>query len=69
MLFEEEHSACEYVLSYGTQIEIIEPSALRELVVRAAEGIVAMYTRAHQRAILVESGSHAATEIERPDND
>jgi predicted DNA-binding transcriptional regulator YafY len=45
MLFEEQHSACEYVLSYGTQMQVLEPSALRELVVRAAEGIVAMYAR------------------------
>ena len=69
MLFEEEHSACEYVLSYATLIEVVEPPALRELVVRAAEGVVAMYTRARQRAILVGSGSPVATEIERPDND
>jgi predicted DNA-binding transcriptional regulator YafY len=45
MLFEEQHSAREYVLSYGTQMEVIEPPALRELVVRAAEGVVAMYAR------------------------
>jgi predicted DNA-binding transcriptional regulator YafY len=43
MRFEVEHSACEYVLSYGTQIEVLEPRELRELVVRSAEAIVAFY--------------------------
>jgi predicted DNA-binding transcriptional regulator YafY len=43
MLFEEEHNACEYVLSYGSQIEALAPAALREQVVRAAEQIVALY--------------------------
>jgi predicted DNA-binding transcriptional regulator YafY len=46
MLFEEQHSACEYVLSYATRIEVLEPAALRELVIRAAEGIAAMYALA-----------------------
>jgi predicted DNA-binding transcriptional regulator YafY len=45
MLFEEEHSAREYVLSYATQIEVLEPAALRDLVIQAAAGIVAMYAR------------------------
>jgi predicted DNA-binding transcriptional regulator YafY len=45
MRFEEEHNACEYVLSYGVQIEVLEPPALRELVVRAAEEVVALYAR------------------------
>jgi predicted DNA-binding transcriptional regulator YafY len=31
------------VLSYGTQIEVLEPPELRELVVRSAEAIVAFY--------------------------
>jgi predicted DNA-binding transcriptional regulator YafY len=43
MRFEVEHSACEYVLSYGTQIEVLEPPELRDLVVRSAEAIVAFY--------------------------
>jgi predicted DNA-binding transcriptional regulator YafY len=46
MLFEEEHSAREYVLSYATRMEVIEPAVLRELIIRSAEGIVAMYTLA-----------------------
>jgi predicted DNA-binding transcriptional regulator YafY len=45
MLFEEQFSACEYVLSYATRMEVLEPVELRELVVGAAEGIVAMYAR------------------------
>lgn len=45
ILFEEEHSAREYVLSFGPQIEVLEPAALREQVLEAAQGIVARYTR------------------------
>ncbi|HEU5199307.1 MAG TPA: YafY family protein [Ktedonobacterales bacterium] len=45
ILFEEEHSAREYVLSFGPQIEVIEPPALREQVLQAAKDIVARYTR------------------------
>ena len=43
MLFEEEHSACEYILSFGAQMEVVEPEALREKVIEAAESIVALY--------------------------
>jgi predicted DNA-binding transcriptional regulator YafY len=46
MLFEEEHSACEYVLSFGPRIEVLDPASLRELVRQAAEGIAALYARA-----------------------
>ena len=45
ILFEEEHSAREYILSFGPQIEVLEPAALREQVHEAAKGIVARYTR------------------------
>jgi predicted DNA-binding transcriptional regulator YafY len=45
MLFEEAHNACEYVLSFGPQIEVLEPAALRDLVIEAAQGIVALYAR------------------------
>lgn len=45
ILFEEEHSAREYILSFGPQIEVLEPAALREQVLEAAQGIVARYTR------------------------
>jgi predicted DNA-binding transcriptional regulator YafY len=45
VLFDDEHSALEYALSFGPQLEVIEPLALREQVVRAAEGIVARYAR------------------------
>lgn len=52
MRFEELHNACEYVLSYGTQIEVLEPSELRELVIRSAEAVVAFYA---ERASAVSS--------------
>jgi predicted DNA-binding transcriptional regulator YafY len=43
MLFEGERNACEYVLSFGARIEVVEPPALRELVIQAAAGILARY--------------------------
>jgi len=52
MLFEEEYTACEYVLSFGPRIEVLEPQFLRDLVRHAATGIVALY------AGLSQSTSH-----------
>ena len=43
MLFEEEHNACEYVLSFGSRMEVVEPQALRDKVIQAAESIVELY--------------------------
>jgi predicted DNA-binding transcriptional regulator YafY len=43
MLFEEEHNACEYVLSFGPRLEVLEPQALRELVSRAAQATAVLY--------------------------
>jgi predicted DNA-binding transcriptional regulator YafY len=45
MLFEEEHNACEYVLSFGPRIEVLAPQSLRDLVQHAAQGIAALYAR------------------------
>ncbi|MFL5629036.1 MAG: helix-turn-helix transcriptional regulator [Ktedonobacteraceae bacterium] len=45
MRFEGEHIAREYVLSFGPQIEVVEPQALREQVVCAAESVIALYTQ------------------------
>jgi len=55
MQFEEEDSAREYVLSFGSQIEVLEPQSLREQVIKAAESIVAFYA---QRI----GGNHKRTE-------
>lgn len=41
--FDVEWEACEFALSFGPRLEVIEPVALRQRVVRAAEGIVALY--------------------------
>jgi predicted DNA-binding transcriptional regulator YafY len=43
--FDDEHSAREYALSFGPQLEVLEPPELREQVIRAAEGIVSLYAR------------------------
>jgi predicted DNA-binding transcriptional regulator YafY len=45
VLFEDDHSACEYVLSFGPQMEVIEPETLRATVVKAAEAMVTLYQR------------------------
>ena len=39
--FEEE--ACEFALSFGARVEVLEPAALREKVVRQAESVISFY--------------------------
>jgi predicted DNA-binding transcriptional regulator YafY len=46
--FDVEEMACEYVLSFGAQIEVLEPLVLREKVIRMAESVIEFY--AHQPA-------------------
>jgi predicted DNA-binding transcriptional regulator YafY len=41
--FDIEEMACEYALSFGSQLEVLEPLALREKVVKMAEGVVNFY--------------------------
>jgi predicted DNA-binding transcriptional regulator YafY len=48
MLFEEEHNAVEYILSFGAHLEVLEPAALREQVIAAAKGVLARYGGAVQ---------------------
>jgi predicted DNA-binding transcriptional regulator YafY len=45
MQFQEERGACEYVVSFGSQIEIVEPAALREKVIQVAESILTFYAQ------------------------
>lgn len=42
--FETEDEACMYVLGFGSQVEVVEPPALRQRVIDAAESIVALYS-------------------------
>lgn len=44
MRFQFAEEACEYVLSFGTQVEVLEPPELREQVVKMAESVVAFYS-------------------------
>ncbi len=44
LLFEMEAAACGYLLSFGPQVEIIEPLALREKVVELARKGLDVYT-------------------------
>jgi predicted DNA-binding transcriptional regulator YafY len=41
--FDVEEMACEYALSFGAQLEVVEPPALREKVVRMAESVINFY--------------------------
>ncbi len=43
MQFDDEHVAVEFVLSFGAQVEAVEPPALRTHVIQAAEAIIALY--------------------------
>ncbi|HEV7902881.1 MAG TPA: YafY family protein [Pyrinomonadaceae bacterium] len=43
--FDVEEMACEYALGFGTQLEVLEPLALRARVLAAAQNVVAFYTR------------------------
>ncbi|HEX8455838.1 MAG TPA: YafY family protein [Pyrinomonadaceae bacterium] len=43
--FDSEEMACEYALSFGTQLEVLEPAALRERVAAAAQSVVDFYAR------------------------
>jgi len=45
MQFQEERGACEYVVSFGSQIEVVEPAALREKVIQVAESILTFYSQ------------------------
>ena len=45
MRFDGEHIACEFIVSFGAQIEVVEPQALREQVIRTAEDIIAFYAQ------------------------
>jgi predicted DNA-binding transcriptional regulator YafY len=42
--FDAEEIACEYALGFGTQLEVLEPTALRERVLTAARNVVDFYT-------------------------
>ncbi|HEY0077709.1 MAG TPA: YafY family protein [Pyrinomonadaceae bacterium] len=43
--FDSEEMACEYALGFGTQLEVLEPEALREKVSEAAGSVVDFYTQ------------------------
>lgn len=44
--FDVEEMACEYAMGFGTQMEVLEPIALRERVLKAAQNVVSFYTNA-----------------------
>lgn len=54
ILFEYKEEACGFMLSFGTEMEILEPQELREQVVKLAQSVAAFYA---QRAIVESSAS------------
>jgi predicted DNA-binding transcriptional regulator YafY len=50
--FDAEEMACEYALSFGARLEVLEPLALREQVIKMAESVINFYahTAAQERA-------------------
>jgi predicted DNA-binding transcriptional regulator YafY len=48
--FDVEEMACEYVLSFGAQMEALDPPSLREKVIEMAESVVAFYNQSSRRA-------------------
>ena len=43
MRFDVEEMACEYALSFGPRMEVLEPEALRQKVIDAAKSVIAFY--------------------------
>ncbi len=57
ILFELEEDACEYVLSFGPQIEVLEPQSLRDKVIELAKRLVEFYAnRAPERQLTWSAG-------------
>jgi len=50
MRFQFEHEACEYALSFGNRIEVLDPGDLWEKVVEAATGVIEFYASKKQRS-------------------
>ena len=44
-LFDTEEVACGYLLSFGTQVEVVEPQELRERIIDLAASVVAFYAQ------------------------
>jgi predicted DNA-binding transcriptional regulator YafY len=44
MRFDSEESACQFALSYGASVYVVDPPALRDKVIAAAESILARYS-------------------------
>ena len=43
MRFQFEEEACEFALSFGSQLEVVAPPSLREKVIAMAESVVKFY--------------------------
>jgi len=43
--FDVEEMACQWVLSFGAQIEVVEPDSLREKVINAAREVISFYSK------------------------
>jgi len=45
MQFETQEQTCAYVLRFGAQIEVVEPQALRQKIIRLVEGVAELYAQ------------------------
>ncbi len=52
--FDAEEMACEYALSFGAQLEVLEPAALREKVIQMAESVISFYANRHVETMNAE---------------
>lgn len=51
LLFQIEEEACGYLLSFGSQLEVVEPQTLREKIIQLAKNVVAFYAQRLQAAL------------------
>jgi predicted DNA-binding transcriptional regulator YafY len=64
LLFEHEDAACGYLLSFGTQVEVVEPQALRERVIQLAQKIIAFYGSLTNQTYQSETLGYSAAELD-----
>jgi predicted DNA-binding transcriptional regulator YafY len=51
MIFDTEDEACGYIFRFGTQVEVIEPAALRTRIGCVAAAVAALYAQRHGNAV------------------
>jgi predicted DNA-binding transcriptional regulator YafY len=62
MRFQFEAEACEYALSFGPLVEVLEPESLRDKVIEMAGSVIAFYATRSRTGTVQSSGKTAAKE-------